>query len=403
MPPRALAACLLAAALAWSIPARGETPDLPCGQEPGSRFFWVERAFCDLETHGPEKARGIVIWNHGISGTAEAYRAPAALALRLLNGRGWDAIRINRHNLGEAGDEAGRARSLDRAVERTAGEIRAQRARGYRRIALAGQSFGGYITLETAAGQRELFAAVALAPGLTSTAAGADRIDLSITDRLLQASRAERVAVVFPQGDALFGHLTRGPGALRALGGRTNPYLVIDETAPSIAGHGGATGGRFALRYGICLAEFLSANSLPAGRVSCPEGQEWAAARELLLRPWPAGARLLRDGSQLPPDVAALAGLWYGLMGESVIVLGLLEPGGARPRILYRAATPRVSGRIYAGRVEEGELRARLGSATAATIAVRPAADGAAAELVWTSADGGRTLRATLTRAGPVE
>ncbi len=37
MPPRALAACLLAAALAWSIPARGETPDLPCGQEPGSR------------------------------------------------------------------------------------------------------------------------------------------------------------------------------------------------------------------------------------------------------------------------------------------------------------------------------------------------------------------------------
>ncbi|MBI2527780.1 MAG: hypothetical protein HYV93_17575 [Candidatus Rokubacteria bacterium] len=242
-----------------------------------------------------------------------------------------------------------------------------------------------------------------MAPGITTTGAGADRIDPSITDRLLQASRAERVAVVFPQGDALFGHLIRGRGALRALDRRAGPYLVIDETAPGIAGHGGATGGRFALRYGLCLAEFLSAESLPPGRFSCPDGQEWAAARELLLRPWPAGARLLRDGSQLPPDVTALAGLWYGLMGESVIVVGLLEPRGASARVLYRAATPRVSGRAYAGRVEGGELRARLGSAPAASIAVRPAADGAGAELVWTSADGGRTLHATLTRAGPVE
>ena len=396
MLPRALAACVLAAGLAWAMPARGETPDLRCGQEPGNRFFWVEWAFCDLDAHGPEKARGIVIWNHGISGTTEQYKAPAALVLRLLHGRGWDAIKINRNNLGETSRE----RSLDRAVERTADEVRAQRVRGYRRVVLAGQSFGGYITLETAAEQRDLFGAVAMAPGITSKGAGIDRIDLSITDRLLQGSRAERVAAVFPQGDALFDHLARGPGALKVLGRRTGPYLLIDETAPGISGHGGGTGGRFALRYGMCLVEFLSTDSPPAGRFPCPEGREWDSARSILLRALPADMRLLPDRT-VPPEVAPLAGFWYGLMGESVIVLGMVERGGI-PRLLYRAATPRISAGVYEFRAAGGALHAVLGKGTSPTIVVKPGAD-RTAELIWTSADAKRNLTASLARAGSIE
>ena len=46
--------------------------------------------------------------------------------------------------------------------------IKAQRERGYRRVVLAGQSFGGRVTLEVGA-SIELFAAVAFAPGMENT------------------------------------------------------------------------------------------------------------------------------------------------------------------------------------------------------------------------------------------
>jgi len=47
-----------------------------CGQTPLNRWFWVERAFCDQSWHGPAKASGVVIWNHGILGTVAQYSAP---------------------------------------------------------------------------------------------------------------------------------------------------------------------------------------------------------------------------------------------------------------------------------------------------------------------------------------
>jgi hypothetical protein len=126
----ALAAWLVTAGLAVTAVRGADAPDLRCGQEPGTRFFWTEWGFCDLEPHGPEKARGLVIWNHGISGTEVQYKAPPALAMRLLHARGWDIIKLNRNNLGETSRDL----SLARPQERNEAEIRAQLARGYRKV-----------------------------------------------------------------------------------------------------------------------------------------------------------------------------------------------------------------------------------------------------------------------------
>ena len=98
-----------------------------------------------MKVYGPEHARGIVIWNHGVMGTLVQHTAPPALALRLLRASGWDVIKLNRHNLGEGAD------SYRRAEQRTEEEVKAPRARGYRRVAL-----------EVGA-STELFAAVAFA------------------------------------------------------------------------------------------------------------------------------------------------------------------------------------------------------------------------------------------------
>lgn len=389
-----LAGAALALLLAAATARAADAPDLGCGQEPANRFFWTEWGFCDLPAHGPEKARGVVIWNHGISGTSEQYKAPPALVLRLLYGRGWDVIKLNRNNLGETSRDL----SLARATERTEAEIAAQLKRGYRRVILAGQSFGGYITLETAEGQRGLYGVIAMSPGVT-VRGGVDRIDPSITERLLRDTKATRVVAVFPPGDTLFDNRVRGPGALRALGARGVPYLVVDETSQAISGHGGGMGGRFALRYGICVADFFSGDAPPAGPIHCPAGRESAAVRELLLRDAPP--RLLSPGS-VPERLAPYCGLWYGLLGETVVVVGLVEGDDGTPQLLYRAAAGRASGGLYSARETAGRLEATLGRERAPTMTLT-LGPGRAIEVTWTSTDGRRTLRGPFTPLGPPE
>src|SRR5262249_44472146 len=127
---RGIALVVLAGLVTLRPPAVAQTAaaDLACDQEPGNRFYWVERAFCDLPMGGPERAQGIVIWNHGISGTNPSWRAPAPPAFRLLQTRGWDVLVIKRHNLAETMPGG----PLARSVERTLQEVAAQRRLAYR-------------------------------------------------------------------------------------------------------------------------------------------------------------------------------------------------------------------------------------------------------------------------------
>src|SRR5919109_4168964 len=134
-----LTAAMLAPSAAPDVARAAD--DLACHQQPGSRWFWIERAFCDLPTNGPERASGAIIWNHGISGTTQSWMAPAPPAFRLLQARGWDVVMLKRHHAAE-GDNA-----LYRTVQRTLQEVAALKKAGYRKVALAGQSFGGYVTL----------------------------------------------------------------------------------------------------------------------------------------------------------------------------------------------------------------------------------------------------------------
>jgi pimeloyl-ACP methyl ester carboxylesterase len=368
-------------------PAAAAPDDRSCNQEPGNRFSWVERGFCDLALNGPEKAQGIIIWNHGIHQTTEQWRTPVPPVFRLLQVRGWDVITIKRHNLGETSTE----RSLYRAVERTLEQVRHEQQQGYGKIVLAGQSFGGYITLDAAEQSANVFAVIAMAPGVRLVGGGAgSRLDPSVTDRSLRRLKVERVALVLPKDDAIFGNVVRGPGAEKILRARALPYLLLDETS-GLTGHGGGVTAKFALKYGICLNEFLSAQGLQAGRFACPAIDEWSVALEVL---FPRHLESLSNAA--PAGLEPLAGRWYTLLEDSLIVFALADAGGPQPRVIYRWSIPQIGGGLYHAMIAEGRVHVTLPSR--ARIVVEPAPGGPT--LTWTSADGARVLRATLMKGG---
>ena len=238
--------------------------DTACNQAPGDRFFWVERAFCDLEMAGPERAQGVIIWNHGIRGTSESWKAPVPPTLRLLQRRGWDVVVIKRHHLAETMPGG----PLYRTVRRTLEEAGLRKRAGYAKVALAGQSFGGYVALETIDTSPDLDAAIAFAPGVRA-AGPQGALDAAIVERILQRARVGRLALVFPRHDAVFGNVPRGERAGRILATRDFPWWMVDESAPDVTGHGAATTSDFAIKYGSCLAEFLRSAPLPTGRFTC--------------------------------------------------------------------------------------------------------------------------------------
>ena len=346
----------------------------------------MERAFCDLPAHGPDKAEGVIIWNHGIHGTLEQWRHPVPPVFRLLQSRGWDVITIKRHHQGDAV-----ANPLDRAVQRTLEEAKTQTKLGYRKIVAAGQSFGGYISLDAVDTSADFFAVVAMAPGLRPHGASG-RLDAAVTDRILQSAKTRRIALVFPKDDAMFGNVVRGESANQILARRGLPYLLFDETT-DLTGHGGGTGGRFALRYGLCLAEFLAAPDVPGGRFTCPTSDEWTVVRELLLRTNPP--KVVKDGAELPVEIRSLTGWWYGLLGETLVLVGLVDGGG---RLAYRWLTSREGAATVRASVKDGRVRGVLPNR--ATLEVTPTAGGTT--LSWTSSDG-RILTTTLARGRDAE
>ena len=383
---RVVRAALLAVALLLSLsPRAGAAPEeLACNQQPGNRFFWLERAFCDLPTNGPERANGVIIWNHGISGTTQSWMAPAPPAFRLLQARGWDVIMLKRHHAADSSNP------LYRTVQRTLDEAKALKKAGYRKVVLAGQSFGGYVTLEAVDTSPEIDAAVALAPGVRSSAADG-RLDGSITDRILQTAKVGRVALVFPKHDALFNYLERGESAHAILSRRPLPYLLLDEKS-DITGHGGGVTGRFALRYGLCLADFLSAPNPPGTRFTCPPVvEEWLIVRELLLPPPAERPTFVREGAAFPEPVGALLGLRWALLGDSLVLVAPVDGGAGQLRLMYRSTG--FKGGVYDATVKDGAIRATLSNN--ATVTLKPGGEGT---ITWRASDGSRSVDASLTR-----
>jgi dienelactone hydrolase len=209
---------------------------------------------------GPTRAEGVVIWSHGRSVEVEDSLAPTPEYIGEMRKAGWDTFRLNRLRAGDTLPASGAA--LANYAEQF-------KAGGYRRVVLAGQSFGAFISLIAAGRSGAVDAVIGTAPaayGNFEDSYDTFRLNATKLYELLENVRRARVALVFFHGDE-FDPGGRGDRALQILARRDLPSLVIDQPARLVS-HWAASSHAFTTRFADCLTSFAALDA-GHGSLSC--------------------------------------------------------------------------------------------------------------------------------------
>lgn len=358
---------------------------------------------------GPQRARGVVVWSHGRSIDTEDWKSPTPPFLRLLRNSGWDVLRFDR--LREDDTLSG---SSSRLIN-IAAQLKHQ---GYRRIVLAGQSFGAFLALMAADASVDVDAVVATAP-----AAFGDFEDCYNTWRLnairlyplLERISRARVMLFFFHGDD-FDPGGRGERSRAILSRRGLGFAVVDQP-PYLTGHWISSSGLFLRRFGGCVRDFVDDDGLK-GEFGCQPVWGEAPSAELRLpgelfhrRPI-APTRLAAMGASAPTVAAeptldgeiGIRDTWYGFYPNGREVLITIEAVHGRDLTAIYAIGPGID------KNEPAEWNRRSGQITGhelvfaqkgdSTLRFRADYDGALGA-TWVSPDGKVTMDARLRRIDP--
>ena len=270
----------------------------------GAPAYWQVPAYPDRPLLGPDAARGVLLWSHGLRGRAPSWtRAPQPFVERFARA-GWDVVKVNRNNLHENYWAASGARHVADLRDRA----RKARAEGYDRVVLGGFSFGGALSLEAASEPGLADGVLAMAPGHGSDACGTGSGQRRLADNLprllanaLERNAAPRAVLMLAKDDECMGFNNPHAQLRRALAGTGVSFVFLDDSMP-IRGHAASETGQFDRWYGQCLVNFLDAKEAPrAGETVCAG-------------PNPVPAYLLPDG-YAPPAAGgpgSLVGAWGG-------------------------------------------------------------------------------------------
>ncbi len=310
----------------------GLTTALLLAAAPAFAQYEVVQGFDDLPPKGPGTALGIVIWNHGLHGAADVGRLPPPTYVRSLHAAGWDVIRIKRDGLSEQG---GWANSGLRHVARTVEEVENAKKQGYARVVLAGQSYGGAITLE-AARRTAVYAIVPSAPGtgIRLTDIGSKTASTAGTAQLYEAlaeGKFERAVTILPVDDEYaLANPERGQRSREILAKRNIPFLPLDDRSTILVGHSASGTPAMAALYAKCLVAFLDPAASPAGMARC-------GAAGL-----PPSVDLLDDIATLKPAAMPTGewwkpyeGVWVGAWNDPMLIALAVEKTATGYDLVY--------------------------------------------------------------------
>jgi dienelactone hydrolase len=232
----------------------------------------LEPAYPDYPFFGPERAKGAVIWSHGRSVTSEDSLSPTPDYVAILRAAGWDAYRFNRMRDGD---------TLQASSKALADQVSQLKARGYRRVVLAGQSFGAFLSLIAADENQDVHAVIATAPaayGSFSEFYDTWQQNATRLYPLLEKIRAARVMLFFFHGDD-FDPGGRGARSEEILAAHSVDHLVIDQPA-NLTSHWAASSSLFVRRFGGCIRDFIDGPA--ANSASCEEDGEQSPSAEIV-------------------------------------------------------------------------------------------------------------------------
>jgi dienelactone hydrolase len=203
---------------------------------------------------GPQAATGLVVWSHGYRQGSDATQSPAQPYVGRFVAAGYDLYRFDRQYIT---DWPGDATALVAAVAQ-AWQM------GYRRIVLAGQSAGGWVSIAALARGASVDGVIAVAPahhGETHKM-GDVSVARSAWQQIIGAVKpGPRVAVVLFAGDT-YDVGGRGADAKAALARNGVSHLVVDQPQ-NFTGHGAGASSTFDRVYGACLVSFVETGAAP--------------------------------------------------------------------------------------------------------------------------------------------
>lgn len=280
----------------------------PYDGPPGGTDYWTVPAYKDFPLKGPQAARGVVLWSHGVEGRKAQYQYQPNQVVKRFARAGWDVIKVQRNPRNERGWIPSGVRHAKDLVERA----HQAKAEGYKQVIAAGQSYGGAISVEAAGKTTVIDGVLAMAPGHGSDATGSGHARMfdSLTDQLITAigrMKTPRAVIMIAENDIYHPFEVRGPKLRAALIKRGSPFVLFDETMP-LKGHGAGATPQFDQWYGACVVGFLTAASVSSGETSC-EGPlmagDFALPRDIKIIPLP---------TDIPAGIASLSGRWLGTM-----------------------------------------------------------------------------------------
>jgi pimeloyl-ACP methyl ester carboxylesterase len=198
---------------------------------------------------GPERAKGVIIWSHGYLAGVDATKGSPQGYVSRFHAAGWDVYRYNREYIDQMPKEI--AAMID--------SIKAAKAAGYRKVVLAGQSHGAWISLEAFARDAPIDGVISVSPAHHgSPPTSGARSDFRELLRQMRKRDTPDIPVVI----ALFQNDSFDPGGRFAdipdiLGGSKIPLHYIDRPA-ELSGHGAGNGLPFNDRFGPCILRFVT-------------------------------------------------------------------------------------------------------------------------------------------------
>jgi pimeloyl-ACP methyl ester carboxylesterase len=360
---------------------------------------------------GPSQAKGVVVWSHGRSINSEDYKSPTPIYLEALRNDGWDVLRFDRLSRGD---------TLTASSKRLAEYAADLKRQGYRQVVLAGQSFGGFLSIMAADDSTNVDAVIATAPaayGNFDEFYDSWRLNATKLYPLLEDVKSARVMVFYFHDDD-FDPGGRGEHSRAILSHSGRGYAVVDQPA-YLTSHWAASTGLFLRRFGDCIRNFADNSGLSGEMVCHPRWGTMPSAEMKLPPELPAAAHPQRvaaagtagrTGSGQSVDAGrttyGFRDVWYGFYPNGrEVLLGVESVHGSKLTAVYAigpsidnrhpASWSRRNGRI----VGDSFVFEETGKST---LRFRPSEDGGL-EATWMSAGGGMSMDAHLKPIDPEE